>query len=389
MFKIHDNIENCNCKYNNNGFRIYNCNPVVNTYGMTRNYPSFWIYGNNYVNSDTLYVSNDGCDCNNGLTKKCAFATIKHAIDVSSDGMKIIVLNGVYNEGSEIIVDKSITIMSEEGRDNTELTRTIDPANKYRIISILNEGAVVEGFTISNGDADNSSVKNGGNVYIDNLGTLNDCIVKNGICEQYGGNIAIWDVKGGYVNRCEVYGGLVTDEDEEGLGAGIYIRNFGIVDSCFSHDNGANSLGVGNGITAHQQNGESADTLIINCTVTNNKGGSFNGVTGTGIAVLKSTNIKNCIAWGNDTADVVLLFYTDTNNFNYNDYENLQTVGSTPIINGTNIQLDPEFTTTPHILDTSPCANAGSDAISNLDLNSDIRPSLTTPSMGCVVATIT
>ena len=405
-FKIRNNIRNCNCNCRyDDGFRIFNCSNVTNTYGTKRTYPSFWIYNNNYVKSDTLYVSKDGCDGNNGLTKKCAFATIKHAINVSSDGMKIIVLNGVYNEGSEIIVNKSITIISEEGRDNTEITRTIDPDNKYRIISILNEGAVVEGFTISNGDTTYDSIAHGGNVYIDYLGTLNDCIVKNGASFQYGGNIAIWGVEGGYVNRCEVYDGLVTIPTG-GLGGGIYARNFCVIDSCFSHNNGKNNLGAGNGISSHQRDdlnnyskdslsgsgndtigAVTADALIINCTVTNNSGGSFFGIIANGMVIVRSTNIKNCIVWDNDTIDVGLIVY-DTTKFNYNDYGDIQFV-ATPPVNTTNIQLDPEFTITPHILYTSPCANSGSDAISEFDLNMNIRPSLTNPSMGCVIVTVT
>ena len=97
------------------------------------------------------------------------FNTIQEAIDASANGDTIIVANGTYDGlGNKNLVfnDKHITVKSANG----PLQCTIDCESDGRGFNLIGgqlnsmEGAVISGFTIKNGYADN-----GGGIYLKNL----------------------------------------------------------------------------------------------------------------------------------------------------------------------------------------------------------------------------
>lgn len=178
--------------------------------------------------SDVHYVPDD-------------FPTIQMAIDAAMDGDTVIVRPGTYVENIDF-VGKAITVKSEMGPDVT----TIDGNQTNRVVTFKNgenEYSVLEGFTITNGNA----FCGGGINCKDNSSPL----ITNNTIE---GNTADWD--GGGINchsdsspmitnntisgnTCDFGGGIhchidsspmianniITGNTAYELGGGIYCRN--------------------------------------------------------------------------------------------------------------------------------------------------------------------
>lgn len=82
------------------------------------------------------------------LTVPAQFPTIQQAIQNARDGDKILVLAGTYPGG--ILLDKGVVLESQDGAAVTKIVGTADE----RAITVLKAvGAVIRGFTISNGKA--------------------------------------------------------------------------------------------------------------------------------------------------------------------------------------------------------------------------------------------
>ncbi len=80
------------------------------------------------------------------LTVPAQFPTIQQAVQNARDGDKILVLAGTYSGG--VLIDKGVILESQSGPAVTKITGTADE----RTITVLRAvGAVIRGFTISNG----------------------------------------------------------------------------------------------------------------------------------------------------------------------------------------------------------------------------------------------
>ena len=63
----------------------------------------------------TIYVSPDGNDGNDGLTRETPVGTISKAVSLASDGYSIYLLNGVYNQEKSITLSNSLNFIGENG----------------------------------------------------------------------------------------------------------------------------------------------------------------------------------------------------------------------------------------------------------------------------------
>ncbi|WP_305512965.1 hypothetical protein [Methanobrevibacter sp. V14] len=83
------------------------------------------------------------------------FEDIQKTINIANDD-DTIVLNGTYKStGHQIVVNKSITITSENGYS------TLDANKKYRALYILSDNVVLKNLIIINGKVDG----NGGSIF--------------------------------------------------------------------------------------------------------------------------------------------------------------------------------------------------------------------------------
>ena len=166
------------------------------------------------ASAGTWYVDDDnyGKPDLDGKTESSAFGTIQDALDnpaLQTDDT-VLVLPGVYTNGvkatvdvlTRVVVDKSVKIVSKEGKSVTHIVGAPDPSTgscgpkAVRCIGITHmaPNAVIRGFTIRDGYAGTvtSDSKRGGGVYVNNTTAwIMDCVVSNCTSEtaaMYQGN---------------------------------------------------------------------------------------------------------------------------------------------------------------------------------------------------------
>jgi hypothetical protein len=260
-------------------------------------------------------------------------------------GDTIIVTNGVYDP---IVTDnKAITIQSVNGAAAT----IVDAGHTNRCATLgshpTHRNTVLVGFTLQNGNADDSIAQNPGKGGGSYGGTLNNCTLSGNAANDLGGGSY-----GGTLNNCTLSGNSAS------VGGGSY---GGKLNNCTLSGNAA-TLGGGSGDStlnnctlsgnAANQGGGSVDCILKNCTLSGNLaedlgGGSCGGT------------LNNCIVW-----------YNQTTSGNMNNYcECVIRYSCTfPLPEGEgNISEDPRLVDMTNgdlrLRIGSPCIDAGSDTL--------------------------
>ena len=296
-----------------------------------------------------------------------AARVIQDAVDSSVAGDEVVVANGVYAAGgravsgavtNRVAVDRAITLRSMNGPGVT----LIDGAQAMRCAYLTN-GAVLAGFTLTHGNADN-----GGGVFCASLtaSVVSNCILTANSAATGGG------VYSGTLNNCTVAANSSTGSAGGAMGS--------ILNNCVLAANVANMYsGMGGG-------GASSATLS-NCSVTGNSavvGGGANMST-----LVNCTVVANVAsAGGGGTYAGALLnciVYFNTSRTYPNSWRDFVYYScTTPMpTNGTgNMTNDPALASLSHISAASPCRGAGSAAyVSNVDIDGEAW--LNPPSIGC------
>ncbi|MFC1854994.1 right-handed parallel beta-helix repeat-containing protein [Thermodesulfobacteriota bacterium] len=181
-------------------------------------------------------------------------AKIQDAINASSAGDLILVSPGTYVEN--ITIPINITIRSTAGAATT----TIDGNSANSVVrfgSGTSSGAVIDGFTITNG----SAFQGGGvKCYPTSSPTITNCIISNNV---------------------------VTGTNAEGAGIHIDAGSYPTITNCTIKDNNAGFQGFGGGIYCY--NSTSSPT-ITNCIISNNSAKCGAGI----YTDLSSPTITNC-----------------------------------------------------------------------------------------------
>jgi hypothetical protein len=373
----------------------------------------------------TLYV-----DINNPApaapyTNWVAAATnIQDAVDAAVDGDQILVTNGVYEVGAKdvygmsnrVAVTKALTVQSVNGPSVTIIRGHQDPSTVNGPTAVrcayLTNGAVLAGFTLTNGATQRSSgtydeAKNsGGGVWCESsnaivlnsvlvansadfhgggafLGTLTNCILSgNGAALGGGAGYSTLNNCTLTTNRAVSYGGgaYYATLNNCTLGTNRAVSNgggthYGTLNNCLLTGNSANSGGgtyygtvnnsvlVGN--AAGTWGGGSCYSTLNNCTLTRNSAGQVGG--GAAYATL-----NNCI-----------IYYNTAPSANYQG-GNLNYCCTTPLpASGTNnLAADPLLASAFHLSADSPCRRAGT-ALCASGLDIDGEPWADVPSIGC------
>jgi hypothetical protein len=237
------------------------------------------------VSADTITVCWDGSG---------DYLTIQEGIDAAVDGDEVVVCDGVYTGQGNKNLDfggKAITVRSENGPDNCVIDCEGD-GRGFHFHSGETTDAVLDGFTITNGDASDYGW-GGGAVLCEDLSspTISDCAVIGNTADG-GGGIYCED-SSPVISNCTITGNAA------GSGGGIccavwYEQSSPLISDCTISGNSANG---GGGVYCDE-----GSPTIADCTITGNTvQGSHPG--GGGIFCdSSSATISNCTISENTTA---------------------------------------------------------------------------------------
>lgn len=218
-----------------------------------------------------------------------AARTIQEAVDAAQDGDEIVVSNGVYAAGgravvgaqtsNRVVVARPLVVRSLNGPRVTVILGHQQTGTGYNLgkdairCAYLADGAVLSGFTLTNG-ATSASDGNGGGVYCASVGVVvTNCILASNAAVAGGGAYA------GTLRNCVLTGNTANDG---GGACGATLHN------CLLTANQAS--GSGGGLLAPYDNGV-FQGMMYHCTLTGNAarfgGGAWHGT------------LINCILYAN------------------------------------------------------------------------------------------
>ncbi len=215
-----------------------------------------------------------------------AFHEIQNAINSATNiGDIVLVTNGIYSTGgadtpgstaipamvSRIVATNTITIKSVKGPDQTIILGQGPFGNSAIRCAFLTNGAVLSGFTLSNGytrTGGNTQVDRSGGAAFISDGIITNCIIIGNSAWAYGGgayggvirnsliqgNWTLWD--GGGVSHAYVESSTISGNSSQ-KGGGAY---FGTLYKCIIDGN-----------TASDDGGGGYSTTINNCKITSNR----------------------------------------------------------------------------------------------------------------------
>lgn len=229
-----------------------------------------------------------------------AATNIHPAILASADGDTVTVTDGVFVVYSQVELTNAVTLKSVNGPVKTSIVGA-HPATSNRCFRITHSNAVIEGFTVSNGWAEDG--QRGGGILCDPAGTIRDCTVVHNRATT-GAGIAC--------ARGVVYNCLVASNTATLRGGGIAVEGTGEVDQCKISDNTAQHGGgvycSGNGAVRNSIIARNSASIgpggalcmyggrLLACTVVGNQSGDAAG----GIGCSEGGIALRCLITGNN-----------------------------------------------------------------------------------------
>ena len=309
-----------------------------------------------------------------------AATNIQDAIDVADPGDQILVANGVYVSGGQLVsgvkttnrvaVTKALTLQSVNGPAVTviqgyQVPGTTNGSSAVRCVYLAN-GAALIGFTLTNGSTQQTLDSGGGvsfQTLIPTTSIVSNCVLTSNSAGYGGGGAS----GGGTLNNCaftgnwaRLYGGgangctlnycTVTGNSAGGDGGGSMLCQ---LNNCILTGNSAGGRG----------GGAYAGTLT-NCTLSGNSAGSGGG------GIENASRLINCIVYYNNAPFGA----------NYFDSPMLYSC-TTPLASGFgSITNAPLFVDQAggdfHLQSNSPCINAGRNASATRTNDLDGNPGI-------------
>ncbi len=242
------------------------------------------------------YVAQGGQTPGDYKSWGAAASNIADAVALAVGGDTVWVSNGIYTVGAEILVAKGLAVRSFNNgnldRDGT-IIRGNYPLSTNRVFRLTHAGALVEGFTITNGCV---SADNGGGVSISS-GTLRNCLVTGNVSTNNGtgggGGVYLTGASS-VVTNCDILANVTYGGSWDTGGGGVKIATGATIwNSNIRNNRSPIYWTSGGGI--HTSGGN-----IFNCTIISNT--ALDGYTGGGVWVRASSTstLRNCLIKGND-----------------------------------------------------------------------------------------
>ncbi len=380
------------------------------------------------VHADTHYVSLAGGNTAPYTSWSTAATSIQDAVDAAVGGDIVLVTDGVYINGgasvysmaNRVALTNAVTLQSVNGPESTSIVG-VGPTGITAVrCAYLSSGAVISGFTLSNGhtarSGDELTQRAGGGVWLDGGGTVTNCIISDNVADAHGGGVLC--ANGGLLvdctisgNRAEIYGGGGHIEDS-GLfrnctisnnvsvldGGGVRFNNGGTLESCtliLNRAAGPNAYGGGvmcsyggalskcliraNRAGGHGGGAYLTGGVLNNCELSDNTarvygggaqlffGGALSSCTlsdnsagdeGGGVRCVSGGSLTNCILWGNAAA-------AGTNWFIFGSGHSFVKTCTYPAIGSNSVTNNPLFVDAAagnyRLQLGSPCIDAGTN----------------------------
>lgn len=211
-----------------------------------------------------------------------AAAIIQDAVDAAAPGDEIVVMDGVYATGgravygtmtNRVAVDRPITLRSVNG-PNVTFIEGAGPAGNNAVRCVyLSDGAILSGFTLTNGATRNSGdftqERSGGGLWCQSTNSFaSNCILIRNVASRSGGG-----AYGGALENC-----IIGPANRAANGGGIAA---GVLTNCLVVSNSATGQGGG-----------AVSSYLKSCTVSGNSAVSGGG----GVAFGAS---QDCVLFGN------------------------------------------------------------------------------------------
>ena len=312
----------------------------------------------------TYYVWTNSPSGGPGTNWATAFHDIQTAVDVATNsGDTVLVTNGTYAAGggtapdgllsNRVVIAKAISVSSVNGPAFTILVGQGPLGAGAVRCAYLANGAVLSGFTLSNGctlalsDTD-SPDRSGGGAYVEggiSGAVISNCVIIGNSAQRGGG------VRNGTLHNCVINGNFAVN----GGGASDATLNNASI-------SGNSSLNGGGAYYA----------TLNNCTVSGNSAGHEGGGT-------YASDVYNSVVYYNTAA-------SGPNYAGIGSYSYSCTTPDPDSGNG-NMTAEPLLASASHLSTNSPCIGQGSHAFcSGLDIDGDVW--LDPPCMGCDQVTI-
>ncbi len=310
----------------------------------------------------TYYISLAGDDLNRGDSWEQAKRTIQEGVNAAVSGDLILVTNGTYQLTTQVVVTAGVTLRSVNGAAAT-IIRGGGTNGGFRC-AYVNSGAMLDGFTVTNGYASGFEQQGYGcGVYISSGGTVQCCVVQGNI-----GGLGYKSSSGGGVYVSGTLQNCVVQGNSASYCGGIYVWG-GTVRNCMVLGNWSSSYSGGG---VYMGSGK-----MENCMIVGNKGNP-------GVYFASYAIVRNCISFGNAGNDV---------EGSYAQYFTFGCFGTASAAVGDGCTTnDPVFVSNGsgygtnfvagdyHLQSGSPCINTGTNqawmvGASDLDGNQRISPS--------------
>jgi hypothetical protein len=223
-----------------------------------------------------VYVATNGAHLSPYVNWAEASTNIQAAVEAATNGMRVMLSNGIYALTREVVVSQAVVVCSAGGAAVTEVRGRLGT----RCFRLTHPGAVLDGLTIARGNVTNGA---GGGVRCEGGGVVQSCVITGNCSSAQGGGIY------GYgaftVSNCVVKGNVSTN-----AGGGICCDNGGVV--AYSRIEGNVSALDGGGVECFYGG------TLVNCLVRGNSAARYGG----GVDGWVDAQMSYCTVVGNTAA---------------------------------------------------------------------------------------
>lgn len=266
-----------------------------------------------------------------------AAVDIKSAYAAAADGAVIHVADGVYPQQLELQIGRGVTIIGESGDPgavvctNTMQTKTtVDGSSAHRLFNLNHPAARIANLTLAGGLTHGSSL-HGAAVYISqNGGTVSNCVIRGGRCQNSDSVAGAACLMGGLVTHTVIEGIFQSHPNSNPSGGydsyPLVVKLDGDearMENCLIRDIGWVSSGVASetyssvGPIIRVQAGSLVNCTVAKCSMRKYTGALVYGG-GAGISAADGAVVRNCVAVDCLTgADVNQPFFGPTASFSH------------------------------------------------------------------------